>query len=59
MVIPDPIDIDATVTSQSSGWVILRLSKAIVVLTREEFMTGLRRGKWWKRHAQLKERLPK
>ena len=31
------------------GLYVLELPKAILVLTREQFIDGLRRGKWWKR----------
>ena len=31
------------------GFYILTIDKGILVLTREQFSDGLRRGKWWKR----------
>jgi hypothetical protein len=44
------------------GFYILTIDKGILVLTREQFIDGLRRGKWWKRrqasaprHAMMQE----
>ena len=34
------------------GFYILELPKAILVLTKEQFIDGLRRGKWWKRRGR-------
>jgi hypothetical protein len=31
------------------GFYILTIDKGILVLTREQFIDGLQRGKWWKR----------
>jgi hypothetical protein len=47
----------ATLQSQSKQWVVLELPKCIVVLSREAFIQGIRRGKWWKRHKALQEQL--
>jgi hypothetical protein len=33
------------------------LAKCVLVLSKEEFITALRRGKWWKRRAALRARL--
>lgn len=38
------------------GFYILSIDKGILVLTREQFIDGLRRGKWWKRRQSLSPR---
>lgn len=40
------------------GWVLLDIPKALLVLSREEFITALRRGKAWKRREALAARIP-
>jgi hypothetical protein len=35
---------------------VVTLPKMTLVLTRDEFMTALRRGKWWKRRRVLTDR---
>ena len=41
------------------GFFVVPITKAHLVFTREEFKTALRRGKWWRRHKSLSERLEK
>jgi hypothetical protein len=38
------------------GFYIIDLPKAILVLTREQFIDGLRRGKWWMRRQAMAPR---
>ena len=46
-----------TLQSESARWVILTLYKgAILVLPREQFVTGLKRGKAWRRAAAMRAR---
>jgi hypothetical protein len=47
----------ATIKSSDDLWVVLELPKCIVVITREQFVQGLRRGKWFKRHESMSRRL--
>jgi hypothetical protein len=47
----------ATIQLQSNLWVVLELPKCIVVLSRDEFVAGLKRGKAWRRSAAMKARL--
>jgi hypothetical protein len=35
---------------------ILTLPKVILVLTREQFIDGLKRGRWWKRRQAMAPR---
>jgi hypothetical protein len=35
----------------------LAISKAEVILTRRQFLEGLRRGKYWQRHEAMATRL--
>ena len=45
--------------SESPRWVVLQMYKGcLVVLPRQEFSRGLRRGKWWKRAAAMRSRQP-
>jgi hypothetical protein len=47
-----------TITSETSTWVELRIDKGcLVVLTRKEFIAGLKRGKARRRAAAMKARL--
>jgi hypothetical protein len=38
------------------GWYIVELPKAVLVLTKAQFVEGLRRGKWWRRHQAMAQR---
>jgi hypothetical protein len=39
------------------GWYVLPLPKqAVLVLTKAQFIEGLRRGKWWRRRQALQPR---
>jgi hypothetical protein len=40
---------------RAEGWVLVEIPKAVLVLTKAEFLQGLRRGKWW-RHLHALER---
>jgi hypothetical protein len=53
---PDDIALPATPRAAEPGWVILQLSKAVLVLTRAEFLRGLKRGKSWQRQQQAERR---
>jgi hypothetical protein len=41
------------------GWYIVTLPKCVLVLTREEFIQALRRGKWWRRREVRQARQTK
>ncbi len=46
-----------TIRSESAHWVVLTLYKgAIVVLPREHFVAGLKKGKAWRRAAAMRAR---
>jgi hypothetical protein len=47
----------ATIQSQSESWVILELPKCIVVLPRDIFVAGLKRGKAWRRAESFRARM--
>jgi hypothetical protein len=48
----------ARITLDGDAWVVLEISKScLVVLTRAEFITALKRGKAWRRSAAMKARL--
>jgi hypothetical protein len=47
----------ATIQSQSESWVILELPMCIVVLPRDIFVAGLKRGKAWRRAESLRARM--
>jgi hypothetical protein len=48
----------AEVISSSPDWVVLQISKSCwVVLPRAELVAGLKRGRAWRRHIALRERL--
>jgi hypothetical protein len=47
----------ATPVDLQGHWIGIQIPKALLVATPEELKTMLQRGKWWKRHAQLKARL--
>jgi hypothetical protein len=49
----DPIMIELNV---QDGLYIVKLPKIVLILTREEFIQALRRGKWWKRRAAIEAR---
>ena len=36
---------------------IIRMTKAVLVLTRDEFRAGVVRGKWWQRHGTMTSRM--
>jgi hypothetical protein len=39
------------------GWYIIRGPKMVLVLTKQEFIQCLRRGRWWQRQQGLQARL--
>ena len=39
------------------GFYVVTMAKCTLVLTKTEFITALRRGKWWKRRQALNARL--
>jgi hypothetical protein len=45
------------VSIDGQGWVTLVCPKYTLVLSREEFITVLKRAKAWKRHRTLEQRL--
>jgi len=45
------------VISVCDGWFLLQAPKCLLVLTRQQFIDALRRGKAWRRHAALTQRL--
>jgi hypothetical protein len=47
----------ATIQSQGELWVVLELPKCIVVLPRQQFVEGLKRGKAWRRAAAMRARV--
>jgi hypothetical protein len=38
------------------GWVLIQAPKALVVLSKEEFIRALRRGKQWRRRQAMQAR---
>jgi hypothetical protein len=36
-----------------NGLYIVTIDKAILVLSKDEFLQALRKGKWWKRHQTM------
>jgi hypothetical protein len=52
----DAISVRCTRTQDAGGWVIIEIPKATVVLSREQFIAALKRGKAWKRHETLARR---
>jgi hypothetical protein len=47
-----------SITSESANWVVMEIHKScLIVLTRKEFLEGLKRGKAWRRAAAMKARL--
>jgi hypothetical protein len=47
------------IQSDTERWVTLEVHKGcIVVLTKAQFLEGLRRGKWWKRAVAMRARYP-
>jgi hypothetical protein len=50
------ITVPGTLQETAEGWVLIDIPKALVVLTRREFIAGLKRGKAWKRRQALKVR---
>lgn len=40
-----------------NGLYIVTLAKAVLVLTKAEFVQALRRGKWWKRRHTLQAQI--
>jgi hypothetical protein len=54
-VIVEPV----TIQSENERWVILTLYKStIIVLPREQFLAGLKKGKAWRRAEALRTRQP-
>jgi hypothetical protein len=39
------------------GWVLIPVPKALLVLSKDEFIRGLRRGKQWRRRQALRARV--
>jgi hypothetical protein len=54
---PDDIALPAMPRPAEPGWVVLALPKTVLVLTRAEFIRGLRRGKGWKREQAMAARM--
>lgn len=52
------IDLNATV-ADTADLVLLRIPKALVVLTRAQFIEALKRGKAWRRREALAARVPR
>jgi len=52
------IDLDASV-SHEGGWIVLRIPKALVVLTRAQFIEALKRGKRLRRQQVMEARVAK
>jgi hypothetical protein len=50
------IALPATPSAVEPAWVVLTLPKAVLVLTRAEFVLGLKRGKAWSRQQQAERR---
>lgn len=46
----------AMMQSHNDLWVVLELPKCIVVLSRAQFLAGLKRGKAWRRAEALRTR---
>jgi hypothetical protein len=40
------------------GWYVVTLPKCVLVLSRDDFIQALRRGKWWRRREALHARKP-
>jgi hypothetical protein len=40
------------------GWYVVTLPKCVLVLSRDELIQALRRGKWWRRREALRARQP-
>ncbi len=38
------------------GLILVPLPKAVLLLTAREYVSGLRRGKWWKRRQAMLQR---
>lgn len=39
------------------GWYVIQASKCTLTLTRTQFITALKQGKWWPRRQALQARL--
>lgn len=52
----DVISIVGTTISADGLWIRITIPKAVLVLSREQFIEGLRRGKSWRRHEALARR---
>lgn len=52
----DVISVTCTITSDAGAWVVLQMPKAMVVISRAQFIDGLQRGKAWKRHEAMAQR---
>jgi hypothetical protein len=52
------ITVSGTVRDTSGLWVLIDIPKALVVLTRREFIAGLKRGKAFKRRQAFDARQP-
>ena len=50
------IDFPATIVHDDGAFIQLRLPRCLLVLTKAEFVAGLKRGKAWKRHAAFLQR---
>ena len=40
------------------GWYVIQASKCTLVLTRQQFIESLKRGRWWKRKQAFAARHP-
>jgi hypothetical protein len=49
---------DVIITSETDRWVVLTLYKStIIVLSRDQMIEGIKRGKAWRRAAAMRARL--
>jgi hypothetical protein len=51
------INLEAIVTAEHQSFVVLRIPKAVVVLTREQFIQAFKRGKRFRRQQALQQRV--
>jgi hypothetical protein len=54
---PDPITMPAMLMAEDEAFVRLKLPKCVPVLSRVEFVQGLKRGKAWRRAQARRERI--
>jgi hypothetical protein len=48
--------VPGTLQEPAGAWVVIDIPKAVVVLTRREFLAGLRRGKAYRRRQAFEAR---